>query len=166
LSNALAAPGAPRPFPGGDARPEGPDRPGQPVFTRTILVHWGDCDPARIVFHPNFIRWMDDGFAEMALARGIDFVALQREDPQFRGAPLVDVRCGFRAPARFGEVLRHEVAAPALSTGRSFRVAHRFLLPDGALAAEGEQVRIWGREVDGALRAVAMPQAIAAAFGA
>ena len=135
------------------------------LFTRKILVHWGDCDPARIVFHPNFIRWMDEGFAEMALARGIDFTALQRTDPQFRGAPLVDLRCAFRAPARYGEVVVHEVAPPALG-GRTFRVAHRFLLPDGTLAAEGEQVRIWGHEVDGLLRAVMMPAAIAAAFAA
>jgi YbgC/YbaW family acyl-CoA thioester hydrolase len=133
------------------------------LFTRRIRVHWGDCDPARIVFHPNFIRWMDEGFAEMALARGVDFAARQREDPHFRGAPLVDVRCGFRAPARFGEVVLHEVTPPVFG-GRSFRVTHRFLLPDGTLAAEGEQVRIWGREVDGVLRAVAMPNAVAAAL--
>jgi 4-hydroxybenzoyl-CoA thioesterase len=135
------------------------------VFTRRILVHWGDCDPARIVFHPNFIRWMDEGFTEMALARGVDFGVLQREDRHFRGAPLVDLRCGFRAPARYGEALAHEVAPPIFG-GRSFRIAHRFLLRDGTLAAEGEQVRIWGREVDGVLRAVTMPKAIAAAFAA
>ena len=135
------------------------------VFSRRILVHWGDCDPARIVFHPNFIRWMDEGFTDMALARGVDFVALLREDPHFRGAPLVDVHCGFRAPARFGEVVRHEVGPPVFSGGRSFRIAHRFLLPDGTLAAEGEQVRIWGREVDGTLRAVPMPNAIVVALG-
>ena len=135
-------------------------------FIRTIRVHWGDCDPARIVFHPTFIRWMDEGFAEMAMTRGIDFGALQREDPQFRGAPLVDLRCGFRAPARFGEVVTHEVDRPAFNGGRSFRVAHRFLLPDGTLAVEGEQVRIWGREVNGILRAEAMPEAITAAFAA
>ncbi len=128
-------------------------------------MHWGDCDPARIVFHPNFIRWMDEGFTEMALAQGIDFAALQRADPDFRGAPLVDVRCAFRAPARYGQVLVQEVAPPRFE-GRGFRIGHRFLLPDGSLAAEGEQVRIWGREVDGALRAVVMPEAIATAFAA
>ena len=131
-------------------------------FLRRILVHWGDCDPARIVFHPHFIRWMDEGFTEMTLARGVDFDALQREDEGFRGSPLVDVRCTFRAPARFGEVVVHEVGPPVLSGRRSFSVAHRFLLPDGRLAAEGEQVRIWGREIDGALRAVPMPVDIGA----
>ena len=62
--------------------------------------------------------------------------------------------------------MMHEVDRPAFNGGRSFRVAHRFLLPDGTLAVEGEQVRIWGREVNGILRAVAMPEAIAAAFAA
>ncbi|WP_431272586.1 acyl-CoA thioesterase [Dankookia sp. P2] len=106
---------------------------------------------------------MDEGFTEMALARGIDFAELQRADPHFRGAPLVDVRCSFRAPARYGEVITQEVA-PLVFGGRSFSVAHRFLLPDGNLAAAGEQVRIWGREVAGVLRAVTMPEAIAARF--
>jgi 4-hydroxybenzoyl-CoA thioesterase len=50
--------------------------------------------------------------------------------------------------------------------GTSFRLAHRFLLPDGTLAAAGSQVRIWGRAVDGALRAVVMPDAVLAALGA
>ena len=27
--------------------------------TRTIRIQWGDCDPAGIVFYPNFFRWMD-----------------------------------------------------------------------------------------------------------
>ena len=25
----------------------------------TVDVHFGDCDPAGIVFFPNFSRWMD-----------------------------------------------------------------------------------------------------------
>jgi 4-hydroxybenzoyl-CoA thioesterase len=133
-------------------------------FTRSFLVHWNDCDPAGIVFHAHYIRWMDEGFTDMNRARGVDFVVLQREDPDFRGAPLVDVRCAFRAPARFGDVLTHEIGPPEFKSGKSFRLAHRFLLPDGRLVAEGEQVRIWGREVGGALRAVPMPDTIAARF--
>lgn len=134
------------------------------MFTRSFLVHWNDCDPARIVFHANFIRWMDEGFTDYCRARGLDFAAMQREDPDFRGSPLVDVRCGFRAPARFGDVLAHEIAPPAFGEGKSYRLAHRFLLPDGRVAAEGEQVRIWGREVDGTLRAVPMPAHVVAAL--
>lgn len=129
-------------------------------FARHFLVHWNDCDPARIVFHANFIRWMDEGFTDMARARGLDFAAMAEADPHFRGSPLVDVRCAFRAPARFADMLEHRIAPPAFTGGRSFRLAHRFLLPDGTLAAEGEQTRIWGRDEGLGLRAVPMPEEV------
>ena len=77
----------------------------------------------------------------------------------------MDVRCAFRAPAHFGDVLEHRVAPPEFGGGRAFRLAHRFLLPDGTLAAEGEQTRIWGMSVDDVLRAVPMPPEIAARLG-
>jgi len=134
-------------------------------YTRRFLVHWNDCDPAGIVFHANFIRWMDEGFTDMSRARGVDFVRLARTEPRFRGAPLVDVRCAFRAPARFGDMLEHRVAPPEFGSGRAFRLTHRFLLPDGTLAAEGEQTRIWGMSVDDVLCAVPMPPEIAARLG-
>ncbi|MBL6454248.1 acyl-CoA thioesterase [Belnapia sp. T6] len=131
-------------------------------FSRQFLVHWNDCDPAGIVFHAHYIRWMDEGFTDMTRARGVDFAALAAEDPHFRGSPLVDVRCGFRAPARFADVLEHRIAPPVFGAGRSYRLLHRFLLPDGRLAAEGEQTRIWGRDEGEGLRAVPMPPEIAA----
>nr|WP_274607281.1 acyl-CoA thioesterase [Paracraurococcus ruber] len=129
------------------------------------MVHWNECDPARIVFHANFIRWMDEGFTEFCRARGVDFAAMQRADPAFLGCPLVDVRCAFRAPARHGDVLAQEIALAGYGGGKSFRLAHRFFLPDGTLAAEGEHVRIWGREEGGALRALPVPQEFIAALG-
>lgn len=76
----------------------------------------------------------------------------------------LNVRCWFRALARFGDVLEHRIAPPLLGTGRPFRVIHRFLLADGTLAAEGEQVRIWGMagpEGEGLL-AVPIPEDVAA----
>lgn len=129
-------------------------------FIRRFLVHWNDCDPARIVFHANFIRWMDEGFTDMTRARGVDFAAIAAEDPHFRGAPLVDLRCSFRAPAKFADMLEHRIAPPEFGGGRTFRLVHRFFLDDGTLAAEGEQTRIWGRDEGQGLKAVAMPERI------
>ena len=127
-----------------------------PAYARSFTVHWNECDPARIVFHANFIRWMDEGFSDWATSLGIDFPALQAADPGFVGCPLVSVRCGFTSPARYGDVLEHRVG-PAVIGGRSFRLAHRFLKA-GAEVAEGEQVRIWGRIDPGeVLRALPIP---------
>ena len=139
-----------------------PGTGGGSAFSRRFLVHWNDCDPARIVFHANFIRWMDEGFTDLTRARGVDFVALAEADPCFRGAPLVDVHCAFRAPAHFGDLLDHHIAPPEFGAGRAFVLRHRSLLPDGRLAAEGEQTRIWGHDAGEGLRAVPMPDAIAA----
>ena len=130
-------------------------------YVRTVPIRWNDCDPARIVFHANYIRWMDEGFHEWFGAMGLSFRDLQAADPGFRGSPLVNVSCAFRSPAEYGDVLEHRLAVPESGSGRSFRVAHSFLR-DGTVIAEGEQVRIWGiTDASGRLRAVPVPDAIA-----
>lgn len=127
-------------------------------FVRRVPVHWNDCDPARIVFHSHYVRWMDEGFHEMARARGVDFAALQAAEPGFRGSPLVNISCAFRAPALYGDALEHRIAPPDFGAGRSFRVRHAFL-KGGVVVAEGEQVRIWGAREPGGegLKAVPVP---------
>ena len=132
-------------------------------FVRHVPVHWNDCDPARIVFHSHYVRWMDEGFHEMARARGVDFAELQAAEPGFRGAPLVNIACTFRSPALYGDTLEHRIAPPEIGAGRAFRVKHTFL-KGGTPVAEGEQVRIWGMAGPGGegLRAVPVPPGLAA----
>jgi YbgC/YbaW family acyl-CoA thioester hydrolase len=125
-------------------------------FVRQVPVHWNDCDPAGIVFHSHYVRWMDEGFHEMARARGIDFLALQAADPGFRGTPLVNVGCTFRSPAQYGAMLEHRIAVPVFGNGRSFRVNH-FFYNDGTLVADGEQVRVWGTFGPGKKGLLAVP---------
>ena len=136
-----------------------------PGFSRSFTVHWNECDPARIVFHANFVRWMDEGFSDWAAFLGIDFPAMQAADPRFVGSPLVSVRCVFTSPARPGDVLEHRIG-PAVVGGRSFRLAHAFYKGETQVA-EGEQVRIWG-EIDAGevLRALPIPPDIRARFTA
>ena len=127
-------------------------------FRRTIPVHWNDCDPARIVFHAHYVRWMDEGFHAMCQARGLDFARLAEADAGFRASPLVNIACGFRSPAMYGDLLEHLVHPAEFGTGKSFLVKHSFLKA-GTLVAEGEQVRIWGRtDASGTLRAVPVPE--------
>ena len=134
-----------------------------PGFSRSFTVHWNECDPARIVFHANFVRWMDEGFSDWAAALGIDFPAMQAADPAFVGSPLVSVRCAFSSPARPGDVLEHRIG-PAVVGGRSFRLPHTFLKGEIPVA-EGEQVRIWGRiEPGDVLRALPIPPDVRALF--
>lgn len=125
-------------------------------FVRHVPVHWNDCDPARIVFHSHYVRWMDEGLHEMAHARGVDFAKLQAENPNFLGTPLVNINCAFRSPALYGDVLEHRIERPEFGGGRSFRVRHTFRIGD-RLVAEGEQIRIWGMAEQGKLRSIPVP---------
>ena len=36
-----------------------------------VTVHFGDCDPAGIVFFPNFSRWMDEASLAFFMACGV-----------------------------------------------------------------------------------------------
>ena len=38
--------------------------------TLTRRVEWGDCDPAGIVFNPQFFRWFDHGTTMLYEAAG------------------------------------------------------------------------------------------------
>jgi len=127
-----------------------------------VQVQWGDCDPARIVYYPNYFRWFDAATRHLFECNGLFWDAMSREHGS-RGFPLVDARASFRRPARFGDVL--EIATSLKRWGtRSFELEHVILVA-GAVAVEGSETRIWGVDdpaVPEGLKAGRIPDAIKA----
>ncbi len=41
------------------------------IHIHSVQVHFGDCDPAGIVFFPNFSRWMDEASLAFFMACGV-----------------------------------------------------------------------------------------------
>jgi 4-hydroxybenzoyl-CoA thioesterase len=107
----------------------------------TVKVEWGDCDPARIVYYPNFFSWFDAATRHLFESNGLLWDAMTREHGS-RGFPLVDARASFRRPARFGDVLEIETRLKRWST-RSFELEHVIRI-GGQVAVEGSETRIWG----------------------
>ncbi|WP_156829345.1 acyl-CoA thioesterase [Amorphus coralli] len=106
-----------------------------------IRVDWGHCDPAQIVYNPNFVVWMEHGVNVLFEAAGHALSDLIRADPNRRGLPLVKSEASFMAPARFGEVL--VLSSRVTRFGRtSFDIGHRFTRGDTVIA-EGKQIRVW-----------------------
>lgn len=106
-----------------------------------IVVEWSHCDPAQIIFNPNYYIWMDQGTHHLLRLAGFDYRAAVKTTG-FRGCPLVASKCDFHSPARFWDVLELRSQISKLGT-RSFTVSHEFHLP-GGLAASGQEVRVWG----------------------
>src|SRR5690606_5539199 len=127
--------------------------------SREIAIEFGDCDPAGIVFYPNYFRFFDAATARLRCAA----LGSRTRDSTARfgivGIPMVDTGARFLRPSRFGDVVTIETTVTAV--GRtSFDVAHR-LLNAGALAVEAHEKRVWaGRGEDGQLRGRTIPDAV------
>ena len=106
-----------------------------------VLIGFGDCDPAGIVFYPNFFRWFDASTHELLLAAGQSHDGMHREHGWVLG-PLVDAGATFRAPARYNERIEIHSEIERWSA-KTFRIAHRALRGD-TLVAEGWEVRFIG----------------------
>lgn len=79
------------------------------TFETEVSVSFGHCDPAEIVFYPNFFRWFDAAFHVFLESRGCGLNVL-REKLATVGPGLIDVGATFRAPVTFGDTLRLTLA--------------------------------------------------------
>jgi 4-hydroxybenzoyl-CoA thioesterase len=108
--------------------------------TQTILIGWGDCDPAGIVFYPRYFAWFDAATAALFAAAGMPIHKLF-PDYGIAGMPMVDTRARFFEPARFGDEVRIESMITEFRRS-SFDVRHRLLRGD-TLTVEGFETRVW-----------------------
>lgn len=132
--------------------------------SKDILIEWGDCDPAGIVFYPRYFAWFDACTAGLFAHAGL---------PKFQmlktygivGIPMVDTRAKFLLPSKFGDIVTVETRIAEFRRS-SFDVEHR-LLKAGALAIEASETRVWvGRHPDDPdrIKAQAIPEEVIARF--
>jgi len=128
-------------------------------------VHWGDCDPAGIIFYPTYFRWMDA--ATWAFVSSVGYGA-RRMREEHLAMPLVSADCEFLAPAQHGD--RCDVRSRiARFGGASFVVAHDVVRADGTLLARGNEKRVWGRYTSGPgtpMKGQVIPETVKALFRA
>ncbi len=131
---------------------------------RRIEVGWGDCDPAGIVFYPNFYRWFDACTHALLIARGVSHRSLHARFGII-GCGLIDTGARFTAPARFDDVLEATSRISKL-TSRTFTVEHIFRR-DEIQICTGYEVRGCFAEdesTSGGIKAIALPAELRAAF--
>ena len=127
-----------------------------------IQVDWGDCDPAGIVFYPNFYRWMDRGFWLLFGSRGLTLDVL-RERYKALGGPLVDTGATFLQPVQPGEILTVSSLIQHWGT-KSFRIEYKFARQTLPIAT-GFEVRVWGAlGKDGSVTSKAIPHEVKSLF--
>ena len=109
-----------------------------------FVVEFGDCDPAGIVFYPNFLRWMDAASLRYFAAAGVPPWHRRNAGDGIIGTPIVDVQVRFVAPATYGDRIAVESTIPEWRT-RSFVMQH-VIRRDATVLVEGREVRVFARK--------------------
>jgi len=128
-----------------------------------VKVQFGDCDPAGIVFFPNFSRWMDEASLEFFMACGVPPWRELVKTRGIVGTPLLEIHTKFMRPATYGETIEVHTTVEEWSR-KTFR--HRHVVKRGdTVLCEGTEVRAFV-ERDPAdpsrIRAIPVPEDIKA----
>jgi len=130
----------------------------------SVQVHWGDADPAGIVFYPRFFEWFDTGCEALFAALGLPWPeAFPKYD--IVGVPIVESGASFKSPVRYGDTLTVR-STVAWVKDTTFRVEHTVSVGD-RLCASGFEVRAWvgrPRVAGERLRSRVIPDGVARAL--
>ena len=81
-------------------------------ITYTTKVEFGDCDPARIVWFPNFFRWIDNASRHFFIECGVPPWHETEKTMGVIGTPLVDTHAKFVKTASYGDTLHIRETVP------------------------------------------------------
>ena len=73
--------------------------------THSVTVAFGDCDPAGIVFFPNFSRWMDTASLSFFMQCGVPPWRELVKTRGIVGTPLLEINTKFYIAVTYGETI-------------------------------------------------------------
>ena len=129
--------------------------------TTRFTIEFGDCDPARIVYYPNFLRWIDAASRHFFVAAGVGSWSDLEISTGILGTPLVDVTARFLRPATYGEEIAVETWIDEWR-GKSFVMKHVVRRGEDVLV-EAQEIRMFARrhpDDPSRIQAVAAPEEI------
>ncbi len=127
----------------------------------TVTIQFGDCDPAGIVFYPNFQRWMDASSLSFFMQCGVPPWRELVKTRGIVGTPLLEIATRFVTAATYTEELTIETS---VEEWRAKVFVQRHVVRRGeTLICEGRETRAFvRRDADNPdrLRAIAIPEDI------
>ncbi|MGV3652767.1 MAG: acyl-CoA thioesterase [Noviherbaspirillum sp.] len=124
-----------------------------------VRVEFGDCDPAQIVWYPNFFRWIDAASRDFFTQCGVPRWQETERTLGVIGTPLVDTQARFIRTASYGDTLEVHTCVSEWRN-KSFVQTHRILRGE-ELIMQCDEVRIFAeRRPEGGIRAVPIPEEI------
>ena len=104
-------------------------------YVAEVQVRWSDCDPAGVVYYPNYFTLVESALLAFLEHRGTTWVALMRE--LGLGFPRVEAHARYLGPASASDRLRVEIRVAEIRSS-GLRLAFAMSHPDGRGVADGE----------------------------
>ncbi len=128
-----------------------------------VEVMFGDCDPAGIVFFPNYSKWMDASSLNYFRQCGLPSWRELKKTRGIAGLPLLEIHTKFHRPATYGERLQIHTS---VIEWRDKVLVHQHVIKRGdELLCEGTEVRafvIHPPEDPDRIKAIPIPEDIKA----
>ncbi len=103
-------------------------------------IEWGDCDPAGIVFNPNFFRWLDHSTEMLYETAGWPKYMMVKHF-NIVGCPIVESFANFLGACQYGSNV--EIKSQVTEIGNSsFKIKH-LVINNGLLCVEATETRVW-----------------------
>lgn len=128
-----------------------------------VPVMFGDCDPAGIVFFPNFSKWMDASSLHFFVQCGVLPWRELVKTTGIIGTPLLEIHTKFLRPATYGETLQIHTSVQEWR-GKTFTHKHLVMRGDDLLC-EGTETRAFcvrPPETPDRIKAIPVPEDIKA----
>lgn len=107
---------------------------------RVLRIEFGHCDPAQIVYYPNYVAWVDQSTHHLFESVGLPLRRLQSE--LRLQVPVVDLNVKFLGPACWGDEIEIESCIERWGT-KSFDVLHDIhSRSSGAKIAAAKETRV------------------------
>jgi 4-hydroxybenzoyl-CoA thioesterase len=108
-----------------------------------VTVQFGHCDPAGIVFYPNFQRWMDESSLAFFMACGLPPWREYVKTTGILGTPLLEIHTKFLKAVTYAQTIEVHTSIEDWQA-KTFR--HRHVIKRGdEVVCEGTEVRTFVR---------------------
>lgn len=114
---------------------DGHHAPALPFHDATVRVRYAETDQMGVVYHANYLIWMEIGRVELLRALGVEYKQMEMQDDCH--IMVVEVNCRYQKAARYDDVLRIRTHI-AEARSRSIHFAYEIWRDaDGELLATG-----------------------------
>ncbi len=112
------------------------------ISEQKIPVRYAETDQMGVVYHANYLVWMEIGRTGLISDLGFSYADLEKEGIL---APVIDIQASYKNPARYGETVTVKTWIEAYD-GLRITYGYEIYKENGELSATGKSVHVCVRK--------------------